>query len=134
MSREIKYLVIHSTGTPPNHRGIPPTTGYHYVIERNGEPRIIQREWETADNIPQVDESALHIAYIGGKSMDGILYDNSNYLQQDGLKCLLASLCTKYPDAKIVGHCDLDPAHKGCPGFDVKEWLQEYESELNVAA
>ena len=31
-----------------------------------------------------------------------------------------------YPDAEVLGHCDLDPENKPhCPGFDVKQWFIE---------
>jgi N-acetylmuramoyl-L-alanine amidase len=33
-----------------------------------------------------------------------------------------------YPNAKIVGHCDLDPVNKPfCPGFDVRSWAGTFD-------
>ena len=41
---------------------------------------------------------------------------------QESLKKVLEELVLKYPEAKIVGHYDLDK-HKTCPNFNVQEYL-----------
>ena len=39
---------------------------------------------------------------------------------------LIKVLMMIYPQAEVVGHCDLDPENKAdCPGFDVGEWFAE---------
>ena len=39
---------------------------------------------------------------------------------------LIRVLMMIYPQAEVVGHCDLDPDNKAdCPGFDVSEWFAE---------
>ena len=39
--------------------------------------------------------------------------------QKKALLTLLCSLKQDYPDAEIVGHCELEGVHKACPSFPV---------------
>ena len=43
--------------------------------------------------------------------------------QWETLKSIVLELKAKYPNARIVGHCDYEPK-KTCPNFDVKEWAK----------
>jgi len=54
-------------------------------------------------------------------------------VQEEALFNKLVALSIKYPSAKIVGHDDLD-ANSNCPGFNVREWIRNYEPDLNMAA
>ena len=48
--------------------------------------------------------------------------DNFTGEQWESLKKVLEELLVKYPDARIVGHYELDE-NKTCPNFSVREYL-----------
>ena len=45
--------------------------------------------------------------------------DTRTPAQKKALLTLLLSLKQDYPDAEIVGHCELEGVHKACPSFPV---------------
>jgi N-acetylmuramoyl-L-alanine amidase len=45
---------------------------------------------------------------------------------------LIVKLSNKYPKAEILGHRDFPGVAKACPSFDVKSWLKDYDSDLNL--
>ena len=52
--------------------------------------------------------------------------NNFTVSQMAALHDLIRVLMMIYPQAEVVGHCDLDPDNKAdCPGFDVSEWFAE---------
>ncbi len=132
MKRHIKHIVIHSTATfDPKiiqHYGC-----FHFVVERNGEIKRIHPETAIIKNVPEVDNEAIHVGYFGGRNKAGILGDTKTPVQEESLFNKLVALSIKYPSATIVGHDELD-ANSNCPGFNVKEWLRNYEPDLNMAA
>ena len=61
--------------------------------------------------------------------------DNRTTAQKEALRTILKDLHSRYPDAEILGHRDIwgsDPKnwHKQCPCFNVKEWWNEVNKEL----
>ena len=52
--------------------------------------------------------------------------------QWKSLSCLVRLAADYYKDAKVVGHCDLEPVKKRfCPGFNAKAWwAREVASDL----
>lgn len=147
--RKIIYIVIHCTATP-----VTATIesmkrywkevmqwknpGYHYIIKRNGEVVMITDEKNIANGVAGNNAHAIHISYIGGIDEKGKLLDNRTDQQKDSMYNLLLELAVKYPDSIIRGHRDfsldknkngvLDEFEwiKGCPSFDVTEWLEKY--------
>ena len=140
--RNITEIIIHCTATPEGkeytvasiramhlRRGFS-DIGYHYVIGRHGEL------WTGRD----VDIQGAHcsdgggnigsigICYIGGleRRKAGIPYsklkakDTRTLAQKAFLLSLLMDLRKIYPQAKILGHRDLDTHGKECPSFDAK--------------
>ena len=132
MKRYIKHIVVHSTATfdprTSQHYG-----DFHYVVERNGEIKKIHPESSVIKHLKEVDNEAIHIAYMGGRNKTGALGDTRTPVQEESLFNKLVALSVKYPGAKIMGHNDLE-ATANCPGFSVKDWLRNYEPELNFAA
>jgi hypothetical protein len=132
MKRFIKAIIVHSTATfdpkVSQHYGF-----FHYVVERNGEIKKIHPENTVVKNLPNVDDEALHIAYAGGRNKSGALGDTKTPVQEESLFNKLVALSVKYPNAAIIGHSDLD-ATSNCPGFNVKEWLKNYEPDLLLRA
>jgi len=132
MKRFIKYIVVHNTATfdpkVSQHYGL-----FHYVVERNGEIKKIHQEYTIIKNLDEVDNEAIHIAYSGGRNKTGVLGDTRTPVQEESLFNKLVALSVKYPNAQIIGHNDINST-ANCPGFSVKEWLRNYEPELNLRA
>lgn len=157
MKRNILYIVVHCTATPPettidsiknywkNELGWK-NPGYHYIIKRNGEIVKILSEDQIANGVAGFNTAAVHISYIGGLDKHGKSADNRTEAQKHALFYKLVALSEKYPNATIVGHRDLSPDKNGdgvieqrewvknCPGFDVRQWLKNYIPDLDLAA
>ncbi|MEP7374729.1 MAG: N-acetylmuramoyl-L-alanine amidase [Chitinophagaceae bacterium] len=132
MKRYVKIIVVHNTATFD-----PKVSQYygdfHYVMERSGEIKKIHPEAAVIKHLPDVDNEAIHIAYAGGRNKTGALGDTRTPVQEEALFNKLATLTLKYPGARIMGHDELD-AKANCPGFSVKDWLKNYEPEVNLNA
>lgn len=131
MKRHIKYIIVHSTAT------FDPKLSqfygdFHYVVERSGEIKRIHSEAAIVKNVLPADNEAIHIAYAGGRNKTGNLGDTRTPVQEESLYNKLIALSVKYPSARIMGHSEFE-ASSGCPGFNVKEWLRNYEPEIAVA-
>jgi len=131
MKRHIKYIIVHSTATfDPKVSQF--YSDFHYVVERNGEIKKIHSETNVIKNVAAIDNEAIHIAYWGGRNKTGNLGDTRTPVQEEALYNKLIALTVKYPSATVLGHNDFE-ASSGCPGFNVKEWLRQYEPEIAVA-
>lgn len=137
--RRIDLVVIHCAATPPDmdigadtidkwHRergwaGI----GYHFVVRRSG---VVEngRPVQTAGaHAAGHNASSIGICLVGGvrrDAMTGKLVAEPNYTgpQWEALRRLVEQLMRSYPNAKVVGHRDLDQ-RKECPSFSVRDWL-----------
>jgi len=145
MKREIKYIVVHCTATPPDttiesilrywreHLGWK-NPGYHYIIKRDGQIVNIFPEDQSSNGVKGFNQNAVHISYIGGVDKNNQAFDNRTNAQRHAMFTKLIDLSEKYPDATILGHRDFPGVTKLCPSFDVKEWLSNYTSELDTAA
>lgn len=155
--REIKYIVVHCTATPPDAtiENIQhywkeilkwKNPGYHYIIRRDGEIVCINSEANISNGVAGHNRYSIHISYIGGVDADGKPLDNRTKEQKHSLYNKLIELSGKYPDATILGHRDFSPDKngngvieyfewiKGCPSFDVSQWLQHSDGEVANAA
>lgn len=154
--RLIKFLVVHCTATPVTatidsiqrywknvlHWKNP---GYHYIIKRDGDIVNITEEENIANGVAGDNRHSIHISYIGGIDTNGKLLDNRTEQQKEAMYQKLLELAKKYPDAIIRGHRDfstdtnkngiIEPFEwiKGCPSFDVTEWLENYEPMKQAA-
>ncbi len=145
MNREIKYIVVHCTATPPEstiesiqrywreHLGWK-NPGYHYIIKRDGEIICINDEENISNGVKGYNKNAVHISYIGGVDKAGNAIDNRTNAQRHVMFNKLVSLSEKYPNAVILGHRDFPGATKLCPSFDVRAWLKNYTPDLGKAA
>ena len=144
--RNIKYIVVHCTATPPTttvesikrfwkeQRGWGDTPGYHYLIQRQGTLIQLLDESKNSNGVYLHNSNCINIAYIGGVDKDGKPQDNRSDAQKHSMFDLIVSLTEKYPHAEVLGHRDFPDVHKACPCFDVKTWLKEYEPDLGNAA
>lgn len=131
MKRHIRYIVVHSTAT------FEPKVSqfygnYHYVVERNGEIKKVHADASIIKNVEKVDNEAIHIAYAGGRNKSGTLGDTKTPNQEEALFNKIVALSIKYPSAAIVVHDELEPGSIS-PGFNVKEWIRNYEPDLNLS-
>ncbi len=131
MKRHIRYIVVHSTAT------FDPKVSqfygnYHYVVERNGEIKKVHPDASIIKNVEKVDNEAIHIAYAGGRNKSGTLGDTKTPNQEEALFNKIVALSIKYPSAAIVGHDELEPGSIS-PGFNVKDWIKNYEPDLNLS-
>jgi N-acetyl-anhydromuramyl-L-alanine amidase AmpD len=140
-----KYIVIHCAATKPSmdigaaeirkwHTDPPRNwddIGYHYVIRRSGtieKPMLeVGRYLEIPGaHVANHNHESIGICLVGGMAEDGSPENNFTNDQMMVLHDLIKVCMIMYPDAEVVGHCDLDPENKAdCPGFDVRQWFIE---------
>ncbi len=131
-----KFIVIHCSQTRPSmdigakeidrwhrERGWL-KIGYHKVIRRNGDIENGRGIDEIAAHCREYNHNSIGICLVGGCAEDNVKKEEDNYTgeQFESLKQLLTELVKNYPEAKIVGHRDLDK-NKFCPSIEVKEYL-----------
>ena len=130
MNREIKYLVVHCTATPKNTtiKSIQnywknnlgwKSSGYHYIIESNGNVIQLSDESQITNGVSGYNSVSIHISYIGGQ-----FKDDRTEEQKESMERLLIQLKKRYPKAKIQGHRDFPNVKKTCPQFNA---IDEYK-------
>lgn len=145
-TRNIKFIVVHCTATPPSAtiesiqnywkevrkwKDIP---GYHYLIKRNGDVQQLLDENKVSYGAYGHNAESIHVSYIGGIDKNNQPIDNRSEAQKEAMFDLLMELLEKYPTAKPLGHRDFPGVQKACPCFDVKQWLSNYIPNLPQAA
>ena len=146
MRKHTHFIVIHCSATPPDmdigvdeirkwHTDPVPKgrgwkdIGYARVIKRDG---TVQPGRNVQGDVPDVNEVGAHVAgynhcsvgicLVGG--VDKMMNPDDNFTPEQmlSLRRELEFLKILFPNAKIVGHNDLDP-NKACPAFDLHSWL-----------
>ena len=95
------------------------TIGYHYYLTRDGTVHAGRPLYQEGAHVTGHNRRSIGICYEGGLNPDGIPADTRTEAQKESLLKLLHRLKTDYPQARIVGHHDLDP-RKACPCFEVR--------------
>lgn len=96
--------------------------GYHYVIPTDGTIEPGRPEEMMGAHCKNHNRHSIGICYIGGLAADGVTpADTRTDAQKSALKRLIGELRTRYPNAIVMGHCDLDYRKPHCPGFRVSE-------------
>ena len=103
--------------------------GYHYYIEKDGQVFQTRDEAEIGIHARHYNAHSIGICYEGGLDEKGKATDTRTPAQRAALIALLRSLKVDYPDAEILGHCELEGVHKDCPSFDCQEY-RDYFNEL----
>ncbi|WP_417790767.1 N-acetylmuramoyl-L-alanine amidase [Terasakiella pusilla] len=122
---DIQFIVVHCSDTPNGryhtaediHRwhldrgwdGI----GYHSVIRTDGLVDQGRPHYWIGSHTAKYNGIAIGVCLIGR--------DEFSDEQWRSLEGLMLSLTNEFPNAKVVGHRDLN-SHKTCPNFDVKAW------------
>lgn len=96
--------------------------GYHFVIRRNGTVEDGRPHDVIGSHVKDYNSRSLGICLVGGIDDAGKPQNNFTPAQFNSLKLLLLAQKRTYPQAKIVGHTDLDSG-KACPSFKVAPWL-----------
>jgi N-acetylmuramoyl-L-alanine amidase len=136
--RIIRKIIVHCAYTPVEmdigvveiddwHRHRTPPfreIGYHDVIRRNGEIERGRDYAVVGAHAKGWNARSIGICLVGGKN-GSKNEDASNYSLQQylSLYVLLSRLRKDYPDAEILGHCDLPGVTKTCPCFDVRAFI-----------
>ena len=97
--------------------------GYHYVITESGklqQGRILEAQ---GAHCLYHNKESIGICYIGGRRK-GRLCDTRTKAQRLTMERCVKELLTRFPDAVVCGHRDLDH-RKACPCFDVTEWAEQ---------
>jgi len=100
-------------------RGFGPWPGYHIYVRRDGTLYYCRPVSEIGCHVRGHNAHSIGICYEGGHS-DSPEYrheDNRTAEQMVVLDEVLRLLHEVYPDARIVGHCELNPC-KACPCLD----------------
>jgi N-acetyl-anhydromuramyl-L-alanine amidase AmpD len=138
--RTINLIVIHCSATRSNRRftvdmlrdchnarfhgkGI----GYHYYIERDGQIHQTRPEEEIGMHALHYNAHSIGICYEGGLNEKGESDDTRTEEQKHALIALLKELRKDYPDARIMGHCELPGVTKPCPCFSCQEYRDYFE-------
>lgn len=135
MRKSTDFMVIHCSATPPGmdigakeidrwHRAKGYfRIGYHFVIRRDGTIEHGRELNAVGAHTLGYNEKSIGICLVGGVTTDNRTPEN-NYTpaQWLTLEKLVSELETQFPQAKVVGHRDLNPG-RGCPSFNVKEWM-----------
>lgn len=140
--RKIDLIVVHCSATRVNQdfpvealeachkaRGFR-SIGYHYYITKDGMVYPCRPENEVGAHVRHYNAHSIGICYEGGLDEKGKPADTRTPAQKDSQEDLLYALALDYPDAEILGHCDLPWVRKSCPSFNVKEWLKEIDFHI----
>ena len=129
--RRIDLIVVHSTAT---HEGQDFTVeqirkthkakgysdiGYHYVVYRDGSIHEGRNVNISGAHARGYNVHSIGVVYVGGCEKDSTkAKDTRTAAQKRSLRELLGKLRQLYPNAKIVGHRNLNAT--ACPSFDAK--------------
>ena len=93
--------------------------GYHYYITRDGVVHAGRPLYTEGAHAQGYNRYSIGICYEGGLDIRGRPADTRTPQQKDTLHRLLQRLKEDYPQARVVGHCDLPGVRKACPCFEV---------------
>lgn len=125
---DVKLLIVHCSGSRCNQpftvAGLIATgnarfgqPSYHYYVRRNGDVIPLLPESVQGVHARHYNYCSLGIVYEGGLDENGVAADTRTEAQKHSLYELLKELTAEYPDARIVGHCELPHVAKKCPCF-----------------
>ena len=137
---DIKLLVIHCTATKCNRPFATESliaTGearfgqvsYHYYVRRDGSIEALLPENVQGVHAKQYNKCSLGIVYEGGLDVNGHSEDTRTEAQKASLHSLLEELTDAYPEARIIGHCELPHVAKDCPCFTASKTYADLQPE-----
>ena len=90
---------------------------YHYYVRRNGDVIPLLSETVQGVHARHYNHCSLGIVYEGGLDEHGCAADTRTEVQKHALYELLKALAAEYPEARILGHCELPHVAKDCPCY-----------------
>ena len=130
-------IVIHTTATPfgseqnvasitkmHKARGFS-TIGYHYLIGLRGEEWVGRSPDDCIGaHVAGFNATTMGVSYVGGLDKAGKPADTRTPEQLSTMERLVKKLCSKYPNAVVLGHRDLSPDLDGDGVVESNEWLK----------
>ena len=135
--RSVRLLIIHCSATLPDQRVTVQDIdrwhrqrgfdciGYHFYITVDGTIWTGRPLSQIGAHCKGYNAHSIGICYEGGLDEEGRPCDTRTLLQKAALVAIINKLREIYPNADVVGHCDLDLS-KACPCFSA---VSEYSSE-----
>ena len=134
--QETKYIVIHCSQTRPSQNvGAKDIDRWHRengwtmicygkVIKRDGTVEQGRADDAVQAHVKGYNHCSYGLCLVGGAKEEDWQQPEDNFTgeQWESLKKVLEELVIKYPEARIVGHYELDE-RKTCPNFNVREYL-----------
>ena len=125
---KVKLLIIHCSATrcdrPFSVKSLIATgkarfgqVSYHYYIRRDGSIEALLPENVQGVHAKHYNHCSLGVVYEGGLDEKGRCADTRTEAQKASLRSLLEELVEQYPEAHILGHCELPHVAKACPCF-----------------
>lgn len=115
--------------------------GYSDIIELDGSVRNVWKydddgdveTWEFTNGVlGGLNRNARHACYIGGLDVEGETCDTRTEEQRAALTDYVRKTIKAHQNIVVVGHNYIQ--RKGCPSFDVAEWMREIgANERNIA-
>lgn len=111
--------------------------GYHYVIRINGVIENGRDISKIGAHTSGYNTGSIGICYVGGLDKNGKIKDTRTYQQKNSMYQLVKKLIEMYNIKEVKGHRDYSPDTngdgviskyewiKGCPCFDVSDWMKE---------
>ena len=90
---------------------------YHYYVRYDGSVIPLLPESVQGVHARHYNSCSLSVVYEGGLNAKGIAADTRTEAQKHSMYELLKQLTAAYPNARIVGHCELPHVAKKCPCF-----------------
>ena len=100
---------------------------YHYYVRYDGSVIPLLPESVQGVHARHYNACSLGVVYEGGLNAKGIAADTRTEAQKHSMYELLKQFSAAYPNARIVGHCELPHVAKKCPCYPAST---EY-SQLN---
>ena len=136
--KTVKLLVVHCTATRCNKpfsvekliacgEGKFGQCSYHYYVRLNGDIIPLLPESVQGVHARGYNSYSLGIVYEGGLDALGKEEDTRTAEQKQALYALLKELTQSYPEARIVGHCELPKQRM--PIEFVLDWLSRDDSQ-----
>ena len=126
--KSVKYIIVHCVANRCNkpfsvekliNCGIEKygQCSYHYYIRYDGTVVPLLPESVQGVHARGYNSCSLAVVYEGGLNENGKAADTRTEQQKHALYELLKDLTRDYPEARILGHCELPGVHKRCPCF-----------------
>ena len=134
--RSINLIIIHCSATRVDqpfpvtsliacHQARFGFTGYHYYITRDGHVYQTRHENLPGAHARHYNQHSSGVCYEGGLLANGQTADTRTPEQKAALWHLLKALKQDYPNAQILGHCELPNVVKSCPNFLASKEYEE---------